>query len=260
MKRSIPIILIIILLLSACSAGKNDTAQTALPESKTDAQSSQTSEQQAAANADKAEQSGPAETDWLALYAPVLDSYKELFVVVKAYQQGSEAPVDLSGSDYDLANNLSLYLESMAKPGFCLKDLDGNGIPELIVGLMTDDYFYSRIIAGLFTIEDRAPKTVFTSYTRSRYCLSSEGGFIYEGSGGAAYSDYYYCTLSGSSLNINYGAYSDGDRGFFYVENGDRESAAKTESISQEQFSEYYNKLDSMIIDPPEYTMMDIDQ
>ena len=260
MKRSIPIILIIILLLSACSAGKNDTAQTAPHESKPDAQSSQTAEQPAAVNADKAEQNEPSETDWLALYAPVLDSYKELFAVVKAYQQGIESPVDLSGSDYDLANNLSLYLESMAKPGFCLKDIDGNGVPELLVGLMTDDYFYSRIIAGLFTIEGETPETVFTSYTRSRYCLSSEGGFIYEGSGGAAYSDYYYCTLSGSSLNIDYGAYSDGDRGFFYIENGDRESAVKTESISEEQFAGYYNKLDSMIIDPPEYTMMDIDQ
>ena len=260
MKKTIPLLLALLLLLSACSSGKNGQEQIPLSENTSSAQSSQTAGQPTSISEREAEQPENAETDWLALYAPVFDSYKELFAVVKAYQQGIESPVDLSGSDYDLANNLSLYLESMAKPGFCLKDIDGNGVPELLVGLMTDDYFYSRIIAGLFTIEGETPETVFTSYTRSRYCLSSEGGFIYEGSGGAAYSDYYYCTLSGSSLNIDYGAYSDGDRGFFYIENGDRESAAKTVSISEEQFAGYYNKLDSMIIDPPEYTMMDIDQ
>ena len=261
MKRIIPVILALMLLLSACSGGKNDPAHTLPPEGKPSAQSSQTAaEQQTAVTDTEAEQTENADTDWLALYAPVLDSYKELFAVVNAYKQGNESPVDLSGSVYNLEDNLSLYLESLAKPGFCLKDLDGNGVPELIVGLMTDDYFYSRIIAGLFTIEGETPEPVFTSYTRSRYCLSSEGGFIYEGSGGAAYSDYYYCTLSGSSLNVDYGAYSDGDRGFFYIENGDRESAAKTESISEEQFAGYYNKLDSMIIDPPGYTMIDIGQ
>ena len=260
MKRIIPVLFALMLLLSACSGGKTDPVQTPLSESKTSAQSSHTAEQQTAVIDAEAKQNESTETDWLALYAPVFDSYKELFTVVNAYKQGNDAPVDLSGSDYAIEVNLSLYLESQAKPGFCLKDLDGNGVPELIVGLMTDDYFYSRIIAGLFTIEGGSPKTVFTSYTRSRYCLSSESGFIYEGSGGAAYSDYYYCTLSGSSLNIDYGAYSDGERGFFYCEGGDRESAAKTESISEQQFAEYYNSLDSMIIDPPEYTMIDIDQ
>ena len=258
MKRYIPLLLAVILLLSACGAKKTDPVQTPIPESKPAAQSSQKAEQPASVTAETAEQNVSAESDWLALYAPVFDSYKDLFVVVEAYKQGSEAPVDLSASEYALEDNLSLFLESQAKPGFCLVDIDGNGVPELIVGLMTDDFFYSRIIAGLFTIEDGKPKQVFTSYTRSRYCLSSDNGFIYEGSGGAAYSDYYHCRFSGSSLNIDYGTYSDGDRGFFYCENGGREDAAKAESISQDQFSEYYNKLDSMIIDPPEYTMIEI--
>ena len=259
MKKFIPLLLAAVFLFSACSSGRNDPDKTPLPESKPPAQSSQIAEQPAAGTDEAAEQAESAETDWLALYAPVFDSYKELFTVVNAYRQGNDSPVDLSGSVYDIEDNLSLYLESLAKPGFCLKDLDGNGIPELMVGLMTDDFFYSRIIASLFTLEDGSPKLVFTSYTRSRYCLSSEGGFIYEGSGGAAYSDYYCCSFNGSSLNIDYGAYSDGERGFFYCEGGDRESAAKTESISEQQFAEYYNRLDSMIINPPEYTMMDID-
>ncbi len=260
MKRILPLLLAVVLLLSACSSRKTAPAQIPISEQKPQAQTSQQDDQPAAPAADASAQAVPEETDWLAVYAPVFDSYEKLFAVVDAYKQGTEAPVDLTDLDYDLESNLSLYLESLAKPGYCLIDLDANGIPELMVGLMTDDAFYSRIIASLFTVENGSPKLVFTSYTRSRYCLSSEGSFIYEGSGGAAYSDYYACSFSGSALTGTYGVYSDGDRGFFYCENGDRENAAKTESITQEQFSEWFNRLDSLIIDPPAYTMMDFVQ
>lgn len=258
MKRILPLLLAVILLLSACGAQKAAPAKTPAPEQIPQAQPSQQTDQAAAPAADASAQAVPEETDWLSVYSPVFDCYKKLFAVVDAYKQGSEAPVDLSALEYDLESNLSLFLDSQAKPGFCLEDFDGDGAPELIIGLMTDDFFYSRIIASLFTVEDGSPKLVFTSYTRSRYCLSSEGGFIYEGSGGAAYSDYYACSFSGSALTRAYGVYSDGDRGFFYCENGDRENASKTESITQEQFSEWFDRLDGLIIDPPEYTIMDI--
>lgn len=258
MKRLIPVFLALVLLLSACSSKNSVLPPTPDSEGKMQTESPQEAQLQIMPPPEEAEKDENTEPDWLSLYAPVFNSYKEVFTVVDAYKQGSESPVDLSSSDYDLADNVSLYLESLAKPGFCLMDLDSNGAPELIVGLMTDDNFYSRIIASLFTIDDGTPKKVFTSYTRSRYCLSSEGGFIYEGSGGAAYSDYYFCSFLGSALNIDYGVFSDGEKGFFYCENGGRETAAKAEHISQTQFSDYYNKLDSMIIDPPEYTMLEI--
>ncbi|MBR0352554.1 MAG: hypothetical protein IJH53_05050 [Oscillospiraceae bacterium] len=257
MKRILPILLSAILLLSACSSQKTAPEKTPVLQQNSQTQAVPKPEQSTEEAPAPAEPGAVQETDWLAVYAPVFDSYEILFTVVDAYKQGGEASVDLTNQDYDLASNLSLYLESMAKPGYCLIDLDANGVPELIVGLMTDDAFFSRIIASLFTVENGAPKLVFTSYTRSRYCLSSDGGFIYAGSGGAAYSDYYACSFSGSELTRAYGVYSDGDRGFFYCENGDRESAAKTESITQEQFSEWFNKLDGLIIDPPAYTMMD---
>ena len=260
MKRFIPILLAFILLLSACGSQKAEPAKTPAPGQDPQAPTPQQTDQAAAPEESASAQAAPEGTDWLSVYAPVFDSYKDLFAVVDAYKQGSEAPVDLTDLEYDLADNVSLYLESLAKPGYCLIDLDGNGVSELMVGLMTDDAFYSRIIASLFTVENGAPKLVFTSYTRSRYCLSSDGGFIYEGSGGAAYSDYYACSFSGSALTRAYGVYSDGERGFFYCENGDRESAAKTESLTQEQFSEWFDKLDGLIIDPPAYTMMDFVQ
>lgn len=254
MKKILPLLFALVLLLSACSSAKKVTPE---PTPSLVIASSTQPAQEAGPSAPSAEPEEPVsspETDWFELYAPVLESYEKLLK--------NESPYDFetAGDDpYGIADNFELYRSSMAKPGTCLADLDGNGVLELMVGLMTDDFFYSRIIAGLFTIEDGAVKTVFTSYTRSRYCLSSDGGFIYEGSGGASYSDYYHCSFSGSSLSVDYGVYSDGDRGFFYCENGGREDAAKTESFTQEQFNEYYSKLDSMISDPPEYTMLDLD-
>ena len=259
MKRLIPVFLALVLLLSACSSKKSVLPATLDSDGTPQSESQQEVQLQAMPPAEKAEQNVNTEPDWLSLYAPVFNAYQDFFALVDAYRQGNDSPVDLTNSDYDLTDNLSLYLESNAKPGFCLMDLDGNGVTELIIGLITDDDFYSRIVAGLFCIDDGGvPEKVFTSFTRSRYCLSSNGGFIYKGSGGAAYSDYYSCTFSGNVLNIDYGVFSDGENGFFYCENGNRETAAKTERISQAQFSEYYDKLDSMTVNPPEYTILEI--
>ena len=177
MKRLIPVFLALVLLLSACSSKKSVLPATLDSDGTPQSESQQEVQLQAMPPAEKAEQNVNTEPDWLSLYAPVFNAYQDFFALVDAYRQGNDSPVDLTNSDYDLTDNLSLYLESNAKPGFCLMDLDGNGVPELIIGLITDDDFYSRIVAGLFCIDDGGvPEKVFTSFTRSRYCLSSISG------------------------------------------------------------------------------------
>ena len=76
MRRYIPLLLAIVLLLSACGTKNTDPAQTPIQENKPSAQSSQKAEQSVTVDNEPADKNVSEETDWLALYAPVFDSYK----------------------------------------------------------------------------------------------------------------------------------------------------------------------------------------
>ena len=77
-----------------------------------------------------------------------------------------------------------------AVPGALLTDLNGDGVPELLLGNASPDagqygpvYFYD-----LYALVDGVPKHVVSSGERYRYYLRSDGLIAYEGSSGAAYS------------------------------------------------------------------------
>ena len=108
MKKTIPFLLAVLMLLSACGAQKAAPAKTPAPEQPPQAQAPQQTVPAAAPPAAASEQAAPVKPDPLAVYAPVFDSYEKLFAVVDAYRQGSDSPVDLADLDYDLESSLSL--------------------------------------------------------------------------------------------------------------------------------------------------------
>lgn len=81
-----------------------------------------------------------------------------------------------------------------SKVGYCLKDLDGDGTEELLLGDLgfmdqsdPENERYYRYFWLLYTIEDGKAKLVTESWERNRHYLGTDGYVYYQGSGGAAY-------------------------------------------------------------------------
>ena len=64
--------------------------------------------------------------------------------------------------------------------GYALRDLDGDGAPELLIG-------NGREIFDLYALQDGAPKKLLTGWERNAYVLCEDGTIYNTASGGAAY-------------------------------------------------------------------------
>ena len=91
---------------------------------------------------------------------------------------------------------LNLMVKDIApnKIGYAVKDLDGNGILELIIGTVSGDDFYGKMILLLYTInKDGDAVQIFSSTDRNRYYYAGDNRFANLGSSSA--SDSFVTTL-----------------------------------------------------------------
>ena len=72
--------------------------------------------------------------------------------------------------------------------GYLVEDLDGNGTPELLIGVMDGENFTDRLLFDLYTLTDGEPVTLFQGWERNRWFLLSDGRFYNYGSASAEYS------------------------------------------------------------------------
>ena len=85
--------------------------------------------------------------------------------------------------------------------GYALKDLDGNGVNELI--LASDGYnMYPYVIYEIYTLQNGNAVSVTRSGARSRYFMLQDGRFLLEGSSGAMYAHWITYGFSGASLSV----------------------------------------------------------
>lgn len=85
--------------------------------------------------------------------------------------------------------------------GYILRDLDGNGVEELIFG-ENGENGWDGIVYDLYTIADGEVVHIFDGWARNRYYLCENGCIANESSGGAAYSTYAYYTYEGTELTL----------------------------------------------------------
>ena len=170
-----------------------------------------------------------------------------------AYSSVFENYISLAGGGedkYELGTDLAL---SGITLGYFLKDLDGDGSEELIVGQIggTTGSLWDHVVYSVFTLNNGTPVMVLKSNARDRYYFNGTG-FIHEGSSGADSSDIYSCKYSNGTLSIINGVYTTAE-GFFYVENGDRSSGTGTQ-ISSDQFNacvvSYEGSIKAMMLTP----------
>lgn len=134
-------------------------------------------------------------------------------------------------------------------PGYLIKDINGDGIDELILGQnVTGSELYSTwdsIIYNIYSMSDGAPVQVLNGWERNRYYLCENGIIANEGISGAGNSNYSYFTFKESKLylveSVIYDGMRDADNPWFYSTKSvyDAEDA---EPINEERATEIRKK------------------
>ena len=85
--------------------------------------------------------------------------------------------------------------------GYAVDDLDDDGIPELVIGTISGEEFYGKLIFVLYTLDDHGePVQIFSSTERNRYYYAGGIRFANIGSSGADSSFVTTLKLEGEEL------------------------------------------------------------
>lgn len=127
--------------------------------------------------------------------------------------------------------------------GYIKKDLDGDGIDELLLG-STIKESGETVIYDIFTIKDSKLKHVVSGSERARYYLCKDGTVAMEGSGGAAYSNWTYYEYKNGELKVKETVFTDDSiPGQTYYYSKDSEPvAASSDAISEADAKKIINK------------------
>ena len=172
--------------------------------------------------------------NYLEDYTPVLDSYF-------SFLNGTE-PTEMSTTergDYYFVlreTGISEMSRNGGKLGFWLHDMDGNGVPELLIGATGAEYYDESLIYDMFTLEEGRPVRILASSARIRYYLCEDDLILHEGSGGAPYNLSILFYLKDNRLELATGIYEDRESFFTERKQSDR-------SITRE---EYYDKMEAL--------------
>lgn len=104
------------------------------------------------------------------------------------------------------SGNIEKGISELVSPneflGYAKKDLDGNGVQELILA-SDENALYPNVVYEVYTLRDGKAVSVAQSFARSRYFLLYDGRFLMEGSGGAMYSSRITYRFQGEDLSVS---------------------------------------------------------
>ena len=183
------------------------------------------------------------EPDFLAAYTPVLDSYR-LWLA-------GERPEMAGGTDrgdyyLDLGETgVSFLCQYVQTLGYSLTDMDGNGIPELLIG--SNEEYQDKNIFDMFTLVDGIPQRVLVSSERVAYMLYPGNQILHRGSGGAAHNFMVVYDYSGTDLTMTEGVVM-ADEDHYYEITGETENIFDERLPGDTQITreEYFARTDVM--------------
>ena len=188
--------ILILLTLSSCQFEKNPVAEpTPTPETvPTEAMAAQTPVPVPAPE--------PETIDYVNFYSSIIEKYR----IAK------QASVSSPGAAYEY--DVSEWIEYFDHVGYALKDLDENGVPELIVAGISPTYDPGPVLFEVFTLENKTPVQLLVSWARSRNFLLPDNRIYNEGSGGASSSGFVLFQVSGTNLQFLEGYWSSNSTDF----------------------------------------------
>lgn len=104
----------------------------------------------------------------------VRDPYGELIEIYRAVHRSGTGNIE---------NRISELVNPYDFLGYALKDLNGDGVEELILGSDGHNQ-YPYVIYDVYTLENGNPTIMIQSRARSRYFMLEDGRFLMEGSSG----------------------------------------------------------------------------
>jgi len=177
------------------AAGTKETAATTAATSAAAPETTAPAPQAAASEAAKETPAAAAQSvDYEEFYAPVLDEYwgaiRNGYNFEAHYQYMSNGLME--AAIYGKPD------ETLRSVGYQIRDISGDGIPELLIGWNTDagrPPEDAALIAG-FSCRDGEIVSIFESWARSSFRWLGGGSFHYSGSSGAMDTAYGICHLS----------------------------------------------------------------
>ena len=139
-----------------------------------------------------------------------LADYPQYNEIVQKYYEGASAGWDISQFQENNLCYLAGYYSDINKLGYCLLDVDSDGIDELFIGT-TEDEGYEGMFFDMYTLTDGKAELVTTSGERDRYYLCEDNTIANEGSSSAFLSVNYYYDYKSGKLNLQDGIVNDGE-------------------------------------------------
>ena len=174
--------------------------------------------------------------DYFEAYAPVLEAYRDF----------EQAGGGLENWYADEPGYVHVGLTDATRFGYQFWDLDRNGRPELILGVLGEEgaedaedadlLYWNNLVLDLYCLEEGEPRYILNSGDRYRYSLTTDGYLFYEGSSGAASSDAAVYELREGWLWMIQGLRMDGEDSFFSLEEGFNYNPERYAPIGEEEF------------------------
>ena len=157
------------------------------------------------------------------LYKDILD--KHITAIKENWDSSKLEDENMSTMYNQMADGDTNVLD---KVGFAYRDINSDGIDELLIGEIADED-WKGIIYDLYTMVDRKPAHVVSGWDRNRYFDYEDNFIVNEGSGGADETDTILYALGGNEaklvfqLAFKYDGYTDEKKPWFkaYSQKGD---------------------------------------
>lgn len=140
-----------------------------------------------------------------------ITGYPEYDEIVNQYYNGMA--LNWSTEDFREHNlcYLAGYETGVDQIGYCVRDINGDGVDELMIGGI-GEYSDPGMFYDLYTMIDGQRVLVKSSGERDRYYLCQDQTIANEGSSGAALSIWGYYDFVSGQLQLKEGIFTDGDK------------------------------------------------